>query len=279
MENFINLSGLGQIADNYQAALVDIWGVVHNGRLAFANAVMALERFREQSGPVVLISNSPRPSGAIPAQFAQLGVPDTIYDAIVTSGDATIFELAKRAPGPAYKLGPKKDDRIYENLDMVFADIEQAKFISCTGLFDDGSETPNDYKDLLGRALERDLEMVCANPDIKVKVGNKMIYCGGALAQVYEKMGGNVIYAGKPHQAIYDLADKYLMELLGYQPEKDKILAIGDNILTDLLGAQNQGMDALFIADGLDAGNAQAVSELLQKHGIYSKYMLSSLRW
>jgi len=279
MTNFTNIVGLGQISEQYDAALVDIWGVIHNGRDAFPAAIEALQRFRQERGPVVLISNSPRPSVAIPAQFDEVGVPHNVYDAIVTSGDATIDELARRAPGPAFKLGPKRDDRLYENLALNFVELKDAAFITCTGLFDDENETPDDYTDLLGEARELNLPLICANPDIKVKKGDKMIYCGGALALAYEDMGGEGIYAGKPHDAIYRLSRSWLGELAGYEIDRSKVLTIGDNIQTDLLGAQNQNYDALFVADGLDAGNADAVANLLEKHNIYVKYMLSSLTW
>jgi len=283
-KNFTNISGhtisgLGHIADDYDAALVDIWGVIHNGREGFPDAVDALQRFREERGPVVLISNSPRPSIAIPAQFDEVGVPHNIYDAIVTSGDATIDELARRAPGPAFKLGPERDDKLYENLALNFTELEHAKFITCTGLFDDDNETPDDYTELLGQARELNIPMVCANPDIRVKKGDKLIYCGGALAQAYEDMGGEVIYAGKPYEAIYRLSRAWLKELTGYELDRSRVLAIGDNIHTDLLGAQNQNYDALFVADGLSIGNSGAVANLLEKHGIYVKYMLSTLSW
>lgn len=278
-ENFTNISGLGHIADDYDAALVDIWGVIHNGREGFPAAIEALQRFREERGPVVLISNSPRPSIAIPAQFDEVGVPHDVYDAIVTSGDATIDELARRAPGPAFKLGPERDDKLYENLALNFTEIEHAKFITCTGLFDDDNETPDDYTELLGQARELNIPMVCANPDVRVKKGDKLIYCGGALAQAYEDMGGKVIYAGKPYEAIYRLSRAWLKELTGYELDRSRVLAIGDNIHTDLLGAQNQNYDALFVADGLSVGNSGAVANVLEKHGIYVKYMLSTLSW
>ena len=276
---YTDISGLGQIADEYDALLVDIWGVIHNGREAFDEAVVALERFRAERGPVVLISNSPRPSVAIPAQFDEVGVPQTVYDAIVTSGDATIDELARRAPGPAFKLGPERDDPLYENLEMNFTELERAKFITCTGLFDDDNETPDDYTDLLGEARELNIPMVCANPDIQVKKGDKTIYCGGALAQKYEDMGGEVIYAGKPHDAIYRLSRAFLKEIAGYEISRSRVLAIGDNIHTDLLGAQNQSYDCMFVASGIHDSNSVQVRGLLEKHGIFVKYMLPSLAW
>jgi len=279
MTNYTNIAGLGQIADDYDAMLVDIWGVVHNGRIPFVEAIAALERFREDRGPIVLISNSPRPSVAIPEQFDEVGVPHTFYDAIVTSGDATIDELARRAPGPAFKLGPDRDDRLYADMGMNFTELETAKFISCTGLFDDETETPDDYTELLGEARKLGLPLVCANPDIRAKRGEKLIYCGGAWAQAYEDMGGEVIYAGKPHDAIYRLSRTWLKEVSGYEIDKSRILAIGDNIHTDLLGAQNQNYDCLFVADGVHETNVDAVTDLLRKHGINVKYMLSSLAW
>jgi HAD superfamily hydrolase (TIGR01459 family) len=279
MTDFMDIAGLGQVADHYEALLVDIWGVIHNGQVPFVDAIEALERFHTERGPIILISNSPRPSVAIPAQFDEVGVPHTFYDAIVTSGDATIDDLARRAPGPAFKLGPERDDRLYADLDLNFTELEKAKFITCTGLFDDENESPDDYTELLGEARELGLPLVCANPDIRVKRGDKMIYCGGALAQSYEDMGGEVIYAGKPHKPIYRLSRAWLKEISGYDIDTSKVLAVGDNIHTDLLGAQNEGYDCMFVADGVHENNAFAVKDLLRKHGILVKYMLPSLAW
>ncbi len=279
MTDFQPLLGLGQIADDYDAILCDIWGVIHNGREPFLRACDALERFRMERGPVVLISNSPRPSVAIPEQFREVGVPGEFWDAVVTSGDATIDELARRAPGPAFKLGPDRDDGIYDSLDMHFSDLEDAAFISCTGLFEDDFETPDDYEDLLREALDNALPLVCANPDVKAKRGDKIIYCGGALAEKYEKMGGEVIYAGKPHAPIYRLSRAWLEEVMGYVPTADRILTIGDNIFTDLRGAQNEDYDCLFIADGLYADTSEKLKTLLTDHGITARYMAPSLVW
>ena len=278
-QDFITISGLGQIADDYDVLICDIWGVIHNGKVPFFEACEALTRFRQSRGTVVLVSNSPRPSRAIPEQLASIRVPEGIYDAIVTSGDATIDELSRRAPGPVFKLGPDRDDRIYEGLELHFSALEDARFISCTGLFHDDTETPDDYTELLSEARDHGLPMVCANPDIKVKRGDKMIYCGGALAQKYEDMGGEVIYAGKPHTPIYRLSRAWLEEVLGYVPGAERILAIGDNIHTDLLGAQNENFDCLFIADGMDTANSEAAFDLIRDHGISARYVMGSLDW
>ena len=278
-QDFITISGLGQVADDYDVLICDIWGVIHNGKIPFFEACEALTRFRQSRGTVVLVSNSPRPSRAIPEQLASIRVPEGIYDAIVTSGDATIDELSRRAPGPVFKLGPDRDDRIYEGLELHFSALEDARFISCTGLFHDDTETPDDYTELLSEARDHGLPMVCANPDIRVKRGDKMIYCGGALAQKYEDMGGEVIYAGKPHTPIYRLSRAWLEEVLGYVPGAERILAIGDNIHTDLLGAQNENFDCLFIADGMDTANSEAAFDLIRDHGISAKYVMGGLDW
>lgn len=276
---FKGISGLGQIADDYDALLCDIWGVIHNGREPFMQACEALERFRADRGPVILISNSPRPSSAIPQQFAEVGIIGKIYDAIVTSGDSTIDELSRRAPGPVFKLGPDRDDVLYENLEMNFCELEDAAFISCTGLFNDETETPEDYIEMLTKARDSGIPMVCANPDIRAKRGDQLIYCGGALAQVYEKMGGETIYTGKPHEPIYRLSRAWLREVTGYDITADRILAIGDNIHTDLLGAQREDYDCLFVADGVHAGNEAKLKTLLGEHGISAKYMADKLMW
>jgi len=276
--DFLPLAGLGQIADDYDAIFCDIWGVVHNGRFPHHEATQALERFRQTRGPVIMITNSPKPSVAIPRSFERIGNQGEFYDAIVTSGDATIDEISRRAPGPAFKLGPARDDILYENLELHFSDLDDAAFISCTGPFDD-DETPEDYTDLLQAARRLELPFICANPDVRVKVGDKMIYCGGALAQLYQKMGGQVIYAGKPHAPIYRLCSAWLEELLGEKVPKTRILCIGDNIFTDLVGAQRENYDCLFIQDGLYAETERQLKDLLHKHDISAKYIGPKLTW
>lgn len=279
MADFQPLSGLADIADDYDVLLCDIWGVIHNGKQPFSEAIDALDRFRTERGPVILISNSPRPAIAIPEQFRQVGILTEVWDAIVTSGDATMNELARRSPGPAFKLGPERDDTLYENLELNFSELGDAAFISCTGLFDDENETPEDYREMLTEARDLALPLVCANPDIQAHRGDKLIYCGGALAQLYEKIGGEVVYAGKPHPPIYSLCRAWMEEILGYVPTGDRVLAIGDNIFTDLLGAQQEDYDCLFIASGVHRDKENALKALLVEHNITSRYMSSRLTW
>ncbi len=281
------IAGLSEVADAYDVLFVDVWGVVHDGRRPFMDAVKAARAFRDRRGPVVLVSNSPRPGVRIPEQFDQIGVPTDFFDAIATSGDATRAELAARAPGPAYKLGPARDNHIYDGLSLEFANPKEAAFISCTGLFDDRADAPEDYRAELEAMAARGLDMVCANPDIHYRLGDQLVYAAGAVARFYQELGGSVILCGKPHAPIYDQALNAAGQVLGHAPAPRRILAIGDGPATDLAGAQAQGIDALFIAGGLHedevtrAGrlDADAVGEVLAAHGVAARYAAPTLVW
>lgn len=245
------ISSIDEIAADYDAVLCDVWGVLHNGRAAYPIACAALQRFRRAGKPVVLITNVPKPRGPIPGQLDRAGVPRDAWDAIVTSGDATRAELAARAPGPVYRIGPRDYDRqLWEGLYLAEAPLNEARFIGISGLNRD-DETPADYAGILRDARARDLEMICANPDIIVQFGDRMIWCAGAIARDYAALGGRVVMAGKPYAPIYDLARKELAPLLGEQARPPAILCIGDGIPTDIAGANAQRMNSLFIASGM----------------------------
>src|ERR1700760_594108 len=192
------LSGLSAIADAYDAVLCDVWGVIHNGREAFPVPCEALTRFGAERGPVVLISNAPRPAVAVYDQLRDLGVPRSAWSGFVTSGDATRALLAARAPGPVFALGPERALPLYDGLGLDLAPLEDAAFICCTGLFDDDVETAEDYRDRLTSAAGRGLDFICPNPDLVVQRGDKLIPCAGAVAALYEQLGGKVLMAGKP---------------------------------------------------------------------------------
>ncbi|MDP3300020.1 MAG: TIGR01459 family HAD-type hydrolase, partial [Phenylobacterium sp.] len=238
--------GLSDLIDHYDVLLSDVWGVIHNGRESFPAACAALARWRAERGPVILISNSPRPSADVVAQLDALGVPRDSWSAFVTSGDATRLLLAERAPGPAWRLGPDRDAPLYEGLGLSFESLEKAAFLACTGPIDDETEGPGDYQDRFEGAAARGLEMVCANPDIVVQRGDRLIYCGGALAQLYETLGGKVVMAGKPHAPIYELCVAEAERLTGGPVARSRMLCIGDGVATDVKGANAQGLDVLF---------------------------------
>src|SRR3569833_3804962 len=188
------IAGLAEIAPDYDVLLCDVWGVIHNGRESFPDACAALERFAGERGPVILISNSPRPARDVALQLDALKVPRAAWTAFVTSGDATRVLLKERAPGPAWRIGPERDNVLYEGLGLEFTDgPEEAAFIACTGPVNDDWETPEDYRASLPLAADRGLTMICANPDRVVHRGERLVYCGGALADLYGAAGGEVI--------------------------------------------------------------------------------------
>jgi HAD superfamily hydrolase (TIGR01459 family) len=248
------LDSIGELGESYSAWLVDIWGVMHNGVRAFPAAVEATRRFREQGGIVVLLSNSPRPSDGLQRQLRSLGVSDQSFDATVSSGDLTRHELAKHKGARIFHLGPERDLPIFDRLGVTRVDAKDAELIVCTGLFDDETETPEDYEGLLQELAGRKLTMLCANPDHLVERGHKLVYCAGALAQLYAEDGGEVIYAGKPYAPIYELAAEIIAERAGRHVPRSEILAIGDGIHTDMAGATGFGLDAVFVASGLHIG-------------------------
>ena len=280
-------AGLGEIAERYDVLLCDVWGVVHNGRESFRGACEALVRFRAERGPVILISNAPRPYGPVIEQLDGLGVPREAWSRIVTSGDATRALLAERAPGPVWKLGPDRDWPLYAGIDLEAGDLDHAAFISCTGPFDDEVEEPGDYRERFVGAVARGLEMICANPDIVVQRGDKLVYCGGALAQLYETLGGRVLMAGKPYPAIYDLALSEAAARLDRPLERSRVLCIGDGLPTDIRGANGQGLDVLFVANGIhgvetlgpDGLNRAAVADLLRQDGLTARWAMADLVW
>jgi len=243
---------LDGLAENYSAILCDVWGVIHNGVRAFEPAVEALQRARQAGKAVVLITNAPRPFGPVIEQLRSLGVPDDAYDAVVTSGDVT-RSLIETGPRKIFHLGPDRDMTLYDGLDVEVVEEFEAAGVVCTGLFDDRTETPDDYTDLLQRLRARDLPFICANPDIVVERGDTMIYCAGALGRAYSQLGGRTQIAGKPYHPIYEATLAKASEVLGRPVGVKDALAIGDGLMTDVKGAAGMGIDLLFVTDGIHA--------------------------
>ncbi len=242
--------------------LSDVWGVVHNGLIAFPEACEALHRFREQGGTVILITNAPRPAASVQRQLRKLGVADETYDAIVSSGDLTRHFVAGHPGQKMFWLGPERDNAIYRGLDSVLAPLEQADYIVCTGLFDDETESAENYRAMMLQARERKLTLVCANPDIVVERGDRLIYCAGAIAELYLELGGEVIFYGKPHRPIYERAIALAAERRGHTVPLSRVLAIGDSVRTDLAGAHGFGIDCVFVTRGIHAGDFEGIDQL-----------------
>lgn len=251
VSNPVFLEGLASLSERYDLILCDVWGVLHNGVSAYAAAGEALGRFRDREGRVVLVSNAPRPGGDVEAQLDEFGVPRSAYDTIVTSGDLTRLAIEARVGQVVHHMGPSRDMPIYDGLGVRFGTIAEADYVVCSGFEDDERETVADYQDRLNAMRVRSLPMICANPDLVVERGSIMVPCAGALAQVYETMGGEVFYAGKPHAPVYERALALASALKGTQIRKERVLAIGDAIRTDIAGAAGFGIDSLLVARGI----------------------------
>lgn len=276
------VEGLKELVGEYDSLLCDVWGVLHNGVVAFPAAVDAISRFRRAAGPVVLLTNAPRPSPSVRQQLRTLGVPDDAYDAIVTSGDVTRGLIAARPGVRLFHLGPARDEPFYDDLDVAFATEKEAELVSCTGLVDDLTETPDDYRTLFKRCIGRGLPMICANPDIVVERGDQLVFCAGALARLYAELGGEAVLAGKPHAPMYEAARAKLAEHGSRRP-----LAVGDGLPTDIRGAVDNGFPALFVTGGIhaadfgpaDAPDGARVAARLSAEGLAAIAYIPSLRW
>ena len=245
------LDSARELASNYDAWLCDIWGVVHNGRDAFPDAHKALSAFRESGGTVILITNAPRPWTEIVPQLDNYGVPKHAWDAIVTSGDVTRNLIVQVASRPVWHLGPPRDAPVFDGLDVQLVGEDKADVIVNTGLFDDYTETPEDYRERFVSLIERGVKMICANPDLLVERGTEIVHCAGGLAVLYEEMGGNVAYAGKPHLPIYGICREMIAKHRGTVVDDQRVLAIGDGLKTDIAGAAAAGLDSFFIPSGI----------------------------
>ena len=257
------ISALSEISAQYDALFVDLWGCVHNGVTALPDAVTALQAYRAQGGKVVLVTNSPRPHANVEQQLIGFGVAPDSWDAIATSGDSARSAMFRGAVGEkVWHVGASGDERFFEPIGVVddpvavqCVALEEAEGVVCTGPQDPLAE-PSVMRPQFLAAKQRGLKLLCANPDIVVDRGHVREWCAGALAQLYTEMGGESLYFGKPHPPIYDLARRRLAKL-GVDIADNRILAIGDGVLTDVAGAMGEDIDSLFISGGLAAAETQ----------------------
>ena len=278
------VEGLRELADGVEVVLSDIWGVVHNGLEAFPQACEALRTCRTRGATVILITNAPRPADAVQRQLHRLAVADHSYDAIVSSGDLTRTYVADHPGRKVFQLGPERDDGIYRGLDPILSPLEQADYIICTGLFDDETETAEDYRKILLKARERGLPLICANPDIVVERGDRLIFCAGAIAELYRELGGQVIFYGKPHGPIYERAIALAADRRGHEIKRTSVLAIGDSVRTDLAGAHSFGVDCLFVTRGIHSEQFEGIDQLdpgsvKELFGHPPKALIRELKW
>lgn len=244
---------LRDLTSGVDVILSDVWGVIHDGVHGFPDACKALQTFRAQGGTVIMITNAPRPADSVQRQLRKMEISDETYDAIVSSGDLTRNFVASRLEQPLLQIGPERDNPMFRGLDVKFTTLENAEYIVCTGPYDDEVETEENYRGMMEEALKRNLTFVCANPDMVVERGHRLITCAGAIAELYRSLGGNVIFYGKPHRPIYDRALELAAEKRGGTTPASRILAIGDSVRTDLTGANLMGLDCLFLTRGIHA--------------------------
>lgn len=281
------LAGFSEISGNYDAALCDVWGVVHNGIAAYPSAVKALVEYRKAGGRLVFITNAPRPSAPLIAMLDRLGVTRDAYDDIVSSGDATRAMIAPYKGKVVHHVGPPTaDDTLYEGLGVIRGAAEEAEVVVVTDL-DTDDDTPDMYNQRVEQWLKRGLPMICANPDRVVEHGDQLVYCGGALGDLYEARGGKVLMAGKPYRPIYNEALRLAEVAAGRKLDKSRIVAIGDSVRTDAMGASQFDIDLLFITGSIHAGeldafgnvDPQAVADLVAPSGANLAGFLPRLAW
>ncbi len=287
------IRSFAEVSNRYRAAFVDLWGCVHDGYRPFPEAEEALRRYRREGGKVVLVTNSPRPRLAVERQLGRIGVDPDCWDAIATSGDSARAAMFRGVVGAkVHHLGPPREIGFFEEMAIVddpapieLVPLDEAEGIVCTGLVNDETETPDDYRDALLQARRRGLKLLCANPDIVVDRGERRVWCAGALAEMYSEMGGESLYFGKPWPPIYDLARRRL-RLLDDSIADPDIVAIGDGIHTDVKGAADEGLESIFITGGLaaretattDQPDPAALKEFLANSGMSPVHAIGRLR-
>lgn len=252
------LNSVAGISQKRKAWLCDVWGVLHDGLRAFPSAIEACGMFKRRGGEVILVSNSPRTSAAVLEHLHSVGVPNGCFSALVTSGDVTRNCVDAYSSEPLFHLGPERDRCLFDGLNVEFAPPAKAAAIVCTGFFDEDNEIPEDYDGMLSQFAARGAPMICANPDLVVERGSKLVPCSGLLAERYLALGQTVIQAGKPYRPIYDAAMRKLSKPL----PPGELLAIGDGVDTDIRGASGQGIDSIYIASRVNMGDAAEAAKL-----------------
>jgi HAD superfamily hydrolase (TIGR01459 family) len=280
------LANFAPLASAYDVALCDVWGVLHDGLKAHEAAGEALTRFRANGGAVVLISNAPRESDWVIDHLDNYGLPRSAWDAVVTSGDVARHMLAERGLSHVHHIGPVRDLPLFGDERIERVSVEEAPIVVVTGLIDDRTETAEDYRERLVAMKERELPMICANPDLVVQIGDQQFWCAGAIADLYVTLGGETHYAGKPYAPIYDAALGIAADVLSRPVDRSRVIAIGDAVRTDLAGATAAGVDCLFVADGIhgvelgpEAPDAETLTAFFAQHGYTPVAVTQKLAW
>ena len=267
------IKGLSQIQGKYDAFLIDLWGVVHNGIQLHSGAINVLKNLTNLNKRFVLLSNAPRPSKSVEKYLLNLKINKVFLKNIFTSGEAALRSLKKNVYGKNfYHIGPKRDKDLIKSFEKNQTSLEKCDFILCTGLFENKEESLDYYKSLLNKHIK--LKMICTNPDLIVHRGSQTEYCAGSIASIFEELGGKVVYFGKPYPEIYNFCVK----------KNESILVIGDNIRTDIMGANKMKFDSLFITGGIHKKEfldlpIQNYDKVLLKYKTRTNYYQEKLSW
>tara|TARA_B100000989_G_scaffold105604_1_gene77391 strand:+ start:599 stop:1417 length:819 start_codon:yes stop_codon:yes gene_type:complete len=272
MTKNLDKDGLSSIADNYQLFYVDLWGVVHNGVSLHHEAIKALKEINKKRKDYILLTNAPRPNHAVKTFLEKLGMEKEIRDHVFTSGEAALVYLKKNLFNkPFFHVGPPRDFDLFKDFKkMKSDDIKKCEYILCTGLFDDHNDDLKYYKVLLEKNIKK--KMICTNPDLIVDRGNSREFCAGSVAMVFEKMGGQVVYFGKPHPEVYNQSTNN---------KNKKILSIGDNLNTDIKGANLLNYDSLIISNGIHKNEIKekGIEKVAKSYETICNYIQSELKW
>ena len=265
------LEHLSEIYNSYDTFIIDLWGVIHNGILLNSRAIEAVDELSKNSKKIVFLSNAPRPSEKVKEFLRKIKIKEIYLENVVTSGEAAMQAINKNKFGKLFfHLGPERDESIFHEVKENKTSIEKSEFILCTGLFDQHEHDLNFYKNLLKDSLSK--KLICTNPDLTVHRGNQIEHCAGAIAKIFETLGGEVIYFGKPHKEIYKMCFN----------DNEKVLAIGDNLRTDIKGANDLNLDSIFISNGIHRSefqNENELSNLVLKYKVKINYFQSELTW
>ena len=269
-----NLDGEGfrSVFDNYELLFIDLWGVVHNGIELHENAIHTLSKISEAKKDYILLTNAPRPNKTVKIFLEKLGLDKSMREKVFTSGEAALGYLKKNYISQKfYHIGPPRDFNLFIDFkNEKTEDIDKSNYLLCTGLYDQHDQDLNFYKELLINSISK--KMICTNPDLIVDRGKKREYCAGSIAMTFEKLGGEVIYFGKPYPEVYNQATNN---------NKKKVIAIGDNLRTDIKGANNMNYDSLVITGGIHKKEfeKEGIEKVLKNYNVKATFSQSILKW
>tara|TARA_B100002019_G_scaffold244369_1_gene221315 strand:- start:222 stop:1028 length:807 start_codon:yes stop_codon:yes gene_type:complete len=265
------LKGLKEIYNNYDTFIIDLWGVMHNGIILNSKAIDAVDKLKKNSKKFVFLSNAPRPSANVIDFLLKMKMDKKYLSNVMTSGEAAMHAINQKKFGKTFfHLGPKRDAQIFEKVKDHETKIDKCDFILCTGLFDGHEDDLEYYKKLLKNHASK--KLICTNPDLTVHRGNIEELCAGSVAKVFEQLGGKVIYFGKPYETVYKMCFE----------KNERVLVIGDNLRTDIKGANSLNFDCIYISEGVhrdEYDDDTELDSLLKKYKVKANFYQKELKW